>query len=335
VPRVSFIVPVRNAADTLADALQSLCAQTFTDCEILLFDDGSSDGSVAIAQAAALEDKRIKLVGNERVGLVEALVRLVGSSDSELIARMDADDLSHPKRLEKQVELLDARPDVQLAGSLIRCFPDSAVRGGMRRYEAWLNRICEPEEIAKDIFVESPLCHPSVLMRRAAYDEAGGYLDDGLPEDYGLWLRFFNLGFKMAKVKELLFSWRESETRLTRTDERYAKERFFDLKLRELLAGPLGDVKTIAVWGAGPTGKKWGRALKKSGLKITSFIDIHPQKVGRRARGVPIVSYETLEKGLPAEMLIAAVGLTGARRRIRKFMTDLGYRDLLDFICVA
>lgn len=334
-PRVSFILPVRDGAETIAQALQSLSGQTYPDFEILVFDDGSSDGSARIVEQAAMKDGRIRLLGSEPLGLVGALVRLVESSDSELLARMDADDLCHPERLEKQVALLDARPDVHIASSLVRCFPESEVRGGMRRYQAWLNGLVEPEEIARDMFVESPLCHPSVLMRRAAYEETGGYRDDGLPEDYGLWLRFFNSGFKMAKVPEVLFSWRESPTRLTRTDVRYAKERFFELKLREILAGPLKDVKTVAVWGAGTTGKKWGRALKKRGFEITAFIDVHTQKVGRRARGAPVVHFETLKYGVPAQMLIAAVGLSGARRRIREFLADLGYRDLKDFVCVA
>ncbi|MCP4676620.1 MAG: glycosyltransferase [Deltaproteobacteria bacterium] len=332
---MSFIVPVRNASDTLPDALASLYKQTFTDFDILVFNDGSTDGTAAALAEATDRDRRVRVVGSERVGLVPALRRLIDRSDSELIARMDADDVCHPERLAEQVALLDTRPGIQLASALIHCFPDELVRGGMRRYETWLNSLVEPEEIARDIFVESPICHPSVTMRREAYEATGGYVDDGNPEDYGLWLRFFERGFEMAKVPRVLLEWRESAKRLTRIDERYEPRRFIALKIKHLFLGPLRDRHAISIWGAGQTGRMWGRVLKEAGIEVAAFVDIDPNKIGGTVQNAPVLSPDDLREGIPEGFLLAAVGAAGARDLIRAFLADLDLRDPRDFLFVA
>ena len=104
-PRASFILPVHDAATTLDEALASLIGQTFDDFEVLVFDDGSEDDSLAILERAASREPRIGLVGSERLGLVGALQRLVDASDAPLLARMDADDVCHRLRLQEQVAL--------------------------------------------------------------------------------------------------------------------------------------------------------------------------------------------------------------------------------------
>jgi glycosyltransferase involved in cell wall biosynthesis len=335
-PRVSFILPVRNAAQTLPRALDSLFAQTFADFEILAFDDGSDDDSPAVLERAAAADSRLRFVASEHVGLVEALRRLVEASDAPLLARMDADDISPPERLAHQIGLLDERPELALASCLIRCFPEESLAGGMRRYEEWLNSLVEPHEIARDIFVESPLCHPSVVMRRAAYERAGGYLDDALPEDYHLWLRFQRCELPMAKVPRVLFLWRDRPDRVTRTDPRCAPQRLAELKLEFLLSGPLAGRDRIAIWGAGPTGRRWARSLVERGIEIAFHVDVHPRKIHRRtASGAPIVAPKELERELPCGFMLVAVGAPGARSRIRRFLAGVGLCDPVDFVCVA
>jgi hypothetical protein len=336
-PRVSFILPVRNAAATLGEALQSLRAQTFPDFEVLVFDDGSDDGSLAIAQSAADADSRVRVVGSERVGLVAALGRLVECSDAALLGRMDADDRCHPERLARQLELLERRPELDLASCLIRCFPEEHVADGMRRYEAWLNQLVEPHAIARDMFVGSPLCHPSVLMRREAFERAGGYLDDAFPEDYHLWLRFLAQGSLMAKAPAVLFYWRERPDRLTRVDPRCAPERFADLKLRYLLSGPLAGRRRLSIWGAGPIGKGWGRRLAEAGIEVTAHVDVDQHKIGNTIGGqVPVIAAADLADGeIPGGFMLVAVGAPGARGRIRSFLCQLGAREQSDFLCVA
>lgn len=328
-------MPVRNAAHTLPEALDSLRRQSCTDHEVLVFDDGSTDDSANITSRRGDMDSRIRLIGSERVGLVEALRRIVESSDAELLARMDADDISHPERLEEQLALIDRRPELVAVGCRVRCFPEKEVKSGMRLYERWLNELCTPEQIDRDIFVESPLCHPTVLMQREAYERVGGYRDNGLPEDYDLWLRFFGRGWPMAKVQRRLFHWRESGGRLTHTDERYATQRFLKLKIEHLLRGPLCAREAVSIWGAGRTGRKWSRALADVGVKTASFFDVHRKKLGKRVYGVPVLPPPSRRAEIPAGFILAAVGVPGARYWIRRFLWGLGLEDMRDFIAVA
>jgi hypothetical protein len=248
---------------------------------------------------------------------------------------MDGDDISHPRRLERQLALLESRPEVAVAGCRVEHFPKAAVGAGMARYEKWLNSLLSSDEIARDIFVESPLCHPSVVMRREAYDRAGAYLEDGTPEDYGLWLRMNALGFEMAKVDEVLFYWRDSPYRFSRNAEQYRADRFLSLKLRHIKSDYLNGRDTVAIWGAGKTGRRLSRGLERLDVRVASFIDIDPQKVGRRVHGAPVVSLPEKSTDVTAEALLVAVGSASARRQIRGYLTKRGFVELRDFICVA
>lgn len=119
-PRLSVILPVRDGAPTLPAALESLLDQTFTDFEVLLFDDGSRDESGKIVERFASSDRRLRPLGGERVGLVRALERCATAASSPLLGRMDADDICHPQRLEEQVALLDSRPELDAVGCRVR-----------------------------------------------------------------------------------------------------------------------------------------------------------------------------------------------------------------------
>ncbi len=125
-----------------------------------MFDDGSLDGTPEVVERCAEADGRITLVGAERVGLVAALWRLINRSNAEFLARMDADDISHPERLEAQVAMLETQPDLAAVGCRVRHFSTfseegsisrEGVPGGMRRYEEWLNRLITPEQILQRI----------------------------------------------------------------------------------------------------------------------------------------------------------------------------------------
>src|SRR5690606_24435607 len=107
----------------------------------------------------------------------------------ELIARMDADDVAHPARLAEQVAALDADPELAGLGCNVAMFPRRRVGQGMELYVRWLNGLADPAAVERERFVESPLVHPAALIRAAALEAVGGYVERGWPEDYDLWLR--------------------------------------------------------------------------------------------------------------------------------------------------
>ncbi|MFO8070561.1 MAG: glycosyltransferase [Polyangia bacterium] len=334
-PGVSVILPVRDSAPTLPAALESLLDQTFADFEVLVFDDGSRDESAAIVERFARGDRRLRLLGGERVGLVRALERCATAARSPLLARMDADDISHPQRLEKQVALLEKDPELGAVGCRVLCFPAAELRDGMRRYQRWLNELITPADHERDMFVESPLCHPSALMRRESFDRAGGYLLGDWPEDYRFWLSMDSIGARLAKVPRVLFAWRDHARRVTRTDPRCRRDRIEELKLSFLLKGPFAAGSAAAVWGAGPTGRGWRRRLEGAGVEVAAFVDVDPRKLGRRLGKAPVLSPDDLRSGSMPWHLLVAVGSPSARNRIRRFCGKLGWRERRDFTVVA
>jgi glycosyltransferase involved in cell wall biosynthesis len=335
VPLVSVLMPVYNAGSTLLAAADSILHQTMGDLELLMYDDGSWDDTAQVMEHLARKDRRARIVGRERVGLVEALRRLAAAARSELLSRMDADDVCHPRRFEFQVGLLETRPDLDLVATQVRCVPDTLVGSGMRAYVDWMNALVEPEDHIRDLFIESPLCHPSVLMRRRAYEAVGGYVDDGCPEDYGLWLRLHEEGCLFAKVPRVLLDWTESERRLTRTDGRYAPQRFIELKRAALLRGPLRDKSSVRIWGAGPTGKAWGHAMREAGIGVRAWLDVDPAKIGRTKQGAKVLSYETLSRQREGYYLLVAVGSREPRARIRAYLESLGFQEGPDYRTVS
>jgi glycosyltransferase involved in cell wall biosynthesis len=334
-PRVSFILPVRNSEQTLNTALHSLAHQSFSDFDVLIFDDGSKDHTLEIAERYAKQDARFRVVGSDRVGIVEALNRAAEQTDAPFLARMDGDDISHPERLADTLALLDTHPELELAGVLVAGFPETALGPGMARYIDWLNKRVTPEDIARDIFIESPLCHPSVIMRRRAFEAAGGYQDNGGPEDYGLWLRFHCRGFQMAKVPKIRLLWRDSLRRLSRTDDRYARHRFVDLKVEALERMYLSRNGPVTIWGTGKIGRMFSRALARRGYAPVAFIDIDKKRIGRTVHGAPVLDVPRRSSEIPGGLLLAAVGTAGARERIRAHLTGLGLMEHCHFVSIA
>lgn len=337
VPLISVLLPVYNAEETLEGAARSLLRQTFQSFEVIAVDDGSCDASPAILRRLRDEDARIRPVFRPHEGLIAALNTGLRYVRGDWIARMDADDCSHPQRFQRQYQVLTEHPEVSVVGCLVRSFPRSQVREGFRVYEEWLNGLMTHEDMVRELFIESPLPHPSVLMRRKDLEELGGYQDRGWPEDYDLWLRFYIGGKRFAKVPEILYFWRERPARLSRTDPRYSVENFLRAKAHYLIRGPLRS-RTSLIWGAGKTGRRLSKHLLREGARIAAFIDIDPEKIGRSLRGIGIHAPSELRScwnETEHPLLLSAVASREARRLIRAHLRDMGLEEGRDFLCVA
>jgi len=337
-PAVSVLMPCYNAAGTLGEALDSLARQTFSDFEIIAVEDGSTDSTPAILQSWANHDPRLQTISQPHSGIIAALNAGLRACQAPYIARMDTDDRSHPERLRRQVDYLDAHPDVTVVGCLVEGFPSEQVRQGFRIYIDWLNSLVTDDDIRREMFIESPLAHPSAVFRRDAVTEAGGYQEHGWPEDYDLWLRLYLAGARFGKVPEVLLEWREHPERLTRTDPRYSLENFLRAKVHYLAQGPLLGREAVLIWGAGMVGRRLSKHLQRLGLPLAAFFDIDPRKIGHTRRGLPILSPEELPtwwKRYQKPTLLAAVGARGARQIIRQRLINFGLTEGLDWWSVA
>jgi hypothetical protein len=274
------------------------------------------------------------VVAQEAGGIVAALERARAAARGRWLARMDHDDVSEPARLGRQRALLEADPTLAACGTYVRCFPHSAVREGARRYEAWMNGAHEPDDVEREMFVECPLAHPTFFMSADAVARVGGYRDRGWPEDYDLLLRLWSAGGRLAKVPEVLLRWREGERRLHRTSATYSPEAFVRCKVHHLGRTLLSEGRGAVVWGAGPVGKAFARALAATGTRVRAFVEVDPRKIGQEIHGAPVLD-TAAGLGLGGVLHVAAVGQPGARSRLRGILAGAGLVELVDFVAVA
>ena len=260
-PLISVVMPLRNAATTLVETLDSIQSQTLHNIEVIMIDDFSEDDTRLIAEAICNRDQRFRCIQATQRGLVPALNQGIQEAKGPLIARMDGDDIMLPSRLEKQWELLEQQPSAGVVSCGVRSFSDGEIGEGYQLYDTWLNSLVSHEAIYKARYIESPLAHPTAVVRRSTLESIGGYRDMGWPEDYDLWLRLVGAGYGIASVSVPVVRIRDRAERLTRADPRYRREAFERLKRDWLQSHVLEPDAKIAVWGAGKTGRRWLRWL--------------------------------------------------------------------------
>ena len=327
-----MLVPVRDEARYLAEALASLAAQTLADIEVIVVDDGSVDGSAEIAEAHAGADRRFRVVRQTRRGLVPALERGRAEARGRYLARMDGDDVALPERLEVQVVAIESER-LAACGGGVEYLDAATVTDGAGRYASWLNSLVTVETAARDVFVECPIVHPTLVARRESIAAVGGYRDPGWPEDYDLVLRLWAASARFRNVDRVVLRWRDEPDRLSRTGAAYTLDAFVRCKVhhlrRTLLAG-----RDAIVWGAGPVGKSFARELIRQGTAVCAFVDVDPRKIGHSVYGARVVPVEEAPRFGDAFALGAVAG-EAARARIRRLVAEQGRQEGRDFVAVA
>jgi hypothetical protein len=205
-PRVSVVLPVWNGELFVARAVESILAQTFRSFELIVVDDGSTDRTASILEEFARRDRRVVLIRSAHGGLSHALNAGIDVARGLCIARMDADDVSLPKRLEKQMAYLDANPDCVVIGSGVEVIDDAGAVVGETTFAETHEAIT-----AALIGGRSPIAHPTVVVRRDALVAAGGYDGSRYPsEDFDLWLKLSRVG-RLANMSESLLQYRRHQ----------------------------------------------------------------------------------------------------------------------------
>ncbi|HWP00781.1 MAG TPA: glycosyltransferase [Methylococcus sp.] len=209
--RVTVLMPVFNGEKYVATAIQSILRQTFRDFVLLVIDDGSSDSSVAIVQSFG--DCRIRLVRNrENIGIVETLNRGLDLVETELVARMDCDDVALPERIEKQVAFLEQNADVGMCGTAYELFHES--------FRQTIRPPCGHEEIVYGLLEDNVFLHSSVMIRMSVLN-AWGLRYDGRyrhAEDYELWTRLSRYT-RLGNLPEVLVRYRSHPENISNTNK--------------------------------------------------------------------------------------------------------------------
>ncbi len=197
-PRVSVVMSVYNGERFLRQAVDSILAQTFIDFEFVVVDDGSTDGTAEILKGYA--DPRLHVISQENIGLISSLNRAIKIASAEYIARMDADDISLPRRLEQQLKWLESNPGVAVLGTQAAEIDEA---GDMLRRHYYP---VGGDAIAKALLRgATALCHGTVMFRRACFEKVGGYRQPfEHAEDYDLWLRMIE-SYDMENLPSILY----------------------------------------------------------------------------------------------------------------------------------
>ncbi len=201
-PKISVIMPVYNGEKYLHTAMKSILDQTLADFEFLIMDDGSTDRTSQILEAYAKKDHRIKIFSQKNSGIVKSLNALAVHAKADLIGRMDADDISYPKRLQMQYEYLQKNPDTVLLGATCVVFREDKTKTGISDTfgEDFLNRWF--------LTYNCSFTHSLVVYRKETFIACGGYWQSEYPaEDYGLWIRMKRYG-RIENLQHLLGEYR-------------------------------------------------------------------------------------------------------------------------------
>ncbi len=332
IPKISVLMPVYQAEGTLAEALGSILGGTFRELELIAVDDGSSDGTPVILADAARRDPRLRVVTTPHCGITAALITALEAARAPLVARMDADDVSHPWRLARQVDLLEEHPGWAGVGCCFEWLAASRPTPGMERYAAWQNSLLRPGDIRRAMFIENPVTHATLLLRREALEQAGGYVASEWSEDYDLVLRLLLGGRELGKAPEALYQWRESSGRLTRTGEHCSAESFHRTRVHYLLRHILPGQPQVTLWGVGELGSVWKRSLESAGLEVDCHA-LNPRSMKVSQGGRVLIPPEGLPA--PGPLTLIACGTTGNRDLLRTAATTAGEVEGETFWCVG
>jgi len=337
-PLVSVLLPARNAAAVLPAALDSLCAQSLGAFEILAVDDGSGDGGAtrAVLEAYAGRDRRIRPLFTPPRGIVHALNLAFGQARGLFLARMDADDLSHPDRLRLQASHMLEHPGTDLVSCRV-AFGGGPEAAGYARHVEWLNTQHSHSQMALGVFREAPVAHPSVMLRATAVKRLGRYRHGPFPEDYDLWLRWLSAGAVFAKLPQTLLTWNDPPGRLSRNDPRYDPETFYALKAGHL-AGWLEANNpfhpSIYVVGAGRITRRRAEHLTARGVRIEAYLDIDPRKVGRTIHGRPVLFHHAVPEAGSC-FVVSYVASHGAAEQVESLLRSRGFMPGRGYILAA
>lgn len=201
-PQISVVMPAYNAERYIARAIESVLNQTFRNFELIIINDVSSDKTPSIIKEYQEKDSRVRMINNRKKGLIAgSLNKGIKLARADVIARMDADDVCYPRRLEVQYKLLMKKPEVAVVGANMTIVDEKGKIISKREYPT------TSKQLKKVMFRYSPFAHPVVMYRKSVFKELGGYVENIFPcEDIDLW---FKIGskYEFASVSKPLLKY--------------------------------------------------------------------------------------------------------------------------------
>ncbi|GGD05783.1 glycosyltransferase family 2 protein [Hyunsoonleella pacifica] len=329
-PLVSILTPFKNTERFLSECLNSILEQTYTNWELLIIDDHSTDNSYDLVEKFAKNDSRIQLLKNNGNGIIDALQMGFKYSSGTFVTRMDSDDIMLPNKLEVLAKNLINHGKSHIAVGLVKYFNANGVGPGYKDYEIWLNNLTKSGNNYSEIYKECVIPSPCWMAHRYDLEACNAFNPNVYPEDYDLTFRFYKHHYKCIPCNDVIHKWRDYSTRTSRTHIHYAQNHFTTLKVEHFLDIDYNPEKTLVIWGAGTKGKLMASIFIQKGIAFKWICD-NPNKIGKEIYGKQMLSFNALANIKNPQSLIT-VANKEAQKEIRAYLNNLNLQAFKDYI---
>ena len=331
--KISILIPVRNGAQFLKECLDSIIGQTYTNWELIIVNDNSTDSTEQILQDYQRQDSRIQYYTNTGIGIIEALKLAYIKSSGQLITRMDADDIMFPTKIELMALKLKETGKGFVAVGLVEYFPKDGVGEGYLNYQEWLNKLTLAENNFDELYRECVIPSPSWMMYRDDFEKIGMFDSEMYPEDYELCFRMYKFGLKIASIPQVIHRWRDYSTRTSRTDDNYADNFFLKLKMHYFLKEHHKVGRPLLIWGAGNKAKELAQYLINKQIEF-SWATNNSKKIGKDIYGKILITDKAIFE-LDNPQLLVAIRHKETSSEIKKVLDSKNLAPNLDYFFLS
>jgi glycosyltransferase involved in cell wall biosynthesis len=328
-PKISILIPAKNAGKYLHACIDSIIEQTETDWECIIINDNSTDDTLKILENYAKIDTRISVYSNPKSGVITALQFAYSKCNGILIHRMDADDIMPKQKLEVLKNNLLQSGKGHVATGKVEYFAETPLGDGYKKYESWLNGLTEKGGNFSELYKECVIASPCWMVYRTDFEACGGFESEIYPEDYDLVFRFYELGLKCIPCDLVLHRWRDYAIRSSRTSEHYADNRFIAIKCFYFLKLNYDNNRPLVVWGAGRKGKSIAQYLIKENTTF-NWLCNNPKKIGKSIYDVLMQSEKAIET-LDNPQIIIAVANHEEQAILKNYFHQRGMETMIDY----
>lgn len=324
IPLISVVLPVYNGAADVEKAVDTILAQTFTNFELLIINDGSKDNSAEILNG--LSDQRVRLIHQDNLGLASTLNKGMQLAAGKYIARQDQDDLSHPQRLEKQFEYMESHPDCILLGTAAVIWVADTPTDRAHQHPV------DHGTLSFDLLFNNPFVHSSVMLRKDEVIAAGGYSinrERQPPEDYELWSRLSRVG-QVANLPDRLLVYREVPQSMSRIGPNPFIDKLVTISAENLaLANGMSESSQDCIDAAAFTHSAHHRLSRRPNLKRMQQLVVQAAENIAQSSGTPSVRQRGQERAdiLKYQFMLYrsnADWLKPWLRKVRSFLRKFG-----------
>lgn len=329
-PLVSIIMAAKDTAPYLNECLDSIVGQTYTNWELIIINDHSSDATPDILKAYADRDPRIRVFHSERHKLIPTLKEGYAHVKGTLINRMDSDDKMPLDKLEVLVrEWMKYGKGHIIAGGTEHFVDEGEVGDGFRRYEKWLNEVARNSKHYQEIYQECVIPSHCWIIHKDDFDDVDGFNPEVYPEDYDLCFRFYKKGLTVHGIDKILHYWRDRSNRISRTWEEYKDNRYFKMKLRYFYQIDRDRDRPLLLWGAGKNGKDLAKLLLEEEASFHWVCD-NERKIGKDVYGIIMKHFEVISE-VDSPQILVAVTSPSEKKIIEEQLHGWGKKPVEDY----